>query len=530
MKFTTRFRAGSLSVASVLIALFTVDLAPVAAQDLRIATSYKLMTLDPHFSTLNENSSLLSHVFERLVYQDEKLVLQPGLAKSWNRVSDTRWEFKLRDNVRFHDGSAFTADDVVYTIERIRSFLKPPSGGFQAYTKGIASISAADPTTVVIETVGSQPTLPLALSAIFIMPRGSDGFATTERLNAGTSLVGTGPYKFKAWRSGETLDLTRNDDYWGTRPTWSNVSFRIVESPAARVAALAAGDVDIADFVPARDVETLKQRGAKVESVPAARLNFFQFELGKEDVPGVTDKSDKAIPNPFRDARVRKALAMAVDRGVIVDKILSGYGTAAAQFFPNGLAGTSANLTPQPARYEEAKALLAEAGFPNGFKVALNGPAGRYPGDGESLQAVAQSWARIGVTARPVGVPFSVFNTKRAAGEYSIWYGGCSGEAVDVCLEAVLKSPDNATGAGALNFGQYRNPAYDERLDKARTVDAGPDRDKALADLTDFVMSDEPIIPLYHFHHISGYGSRVNAYLMHPRGWTTAMQAKPAAN
>ncbi|CAH1652427.1 MULTISPECIES: ABC transporter substrate-binding protein [unclassified Chelatococcus] len=530
MNFTTRVRAGSLSVASVLIALFTAGFTTAAAQDLRIATSYKLMTLDPHFSTLNENSSLLSHIFERLVYQDEKLALQPGLATSWKRVSDTRWEFKLRENVRFHDGSPFTADDVVYTIERIRNFLKPPSGGFQAYTKGIASVSATDPTTVVIETVGSQPTLPLALSAIFILPRGTDGFATTEKLNAGTSLVGTGPYKFKAWRSGETLDLTRNDDYWGQRPAWSNVSFRIVESPAARVAALSAGDVDIADFVPARDVETLKQRGAKVESVPAARLNFFQFELGKEAVPGVTDKSDKAIANPFLDARVRKALAMAVDRNVIVDKILSGYGTAAAQFFPNGLAGTSPNLAPQPARYEEAKALLAEAGFPNGFKVVLNGPAGRYPGDGESLQAVAQSWARIGVAARPVGVPFSVFNTKRAAGEYSIWYGGCSGEAVDVCLEAVLKSPDNATGAGALNFGQYRNPAYDEMLDKARTVDAGLERDKALAELTDFVMGDEPIIPLYHFHHISGYGPRVTGYLMHPRGWTTAMQAKPAAN
>lgn len=304
MKFPTCLRSTRIRTAAAVLALFTATALPVAAQELRVATSYKLMTLDPHYSTLNENSSLLSHIYERLVYQDEHLNLQPGLATSWRRVSDTSWEFKLRENVRFHDGSPFTSDDVVYTIERIRNFLKPPSGGFQAYTKGIASVAAPDPLTVIIDTDGSQPTLPLALSAIFIMHHDAGGFATTEALNTGTALVGTGPYKFKSWRSGEILELTRNDEYWGARPSWSEVTFRIVESPAARVAALSTGDVDIADFLPARDVKALKQRGAKVESVPAARLNFLQFELAKEAAPGVTDKSGKVIPNPFREARI----------------------------------------------------------------------------------------------------------------------------------------------------------------------------------------------------------------------------------
>jgi peptide/nickel transport system substrate-binding protein len=529
MKFPTCFRSARIGAAVAMMAICAAATMPAAAQELRIATSYKLMMLDPHYSTLNENSSLLSHIYERLVYQEENLNLQPGLATSWRRLSETSWEFKLRENVRFHDGSPFTADDVVYTIERIRDFLKTPSGGFQAYTKSITAVFARDSSTVVIETEGSQPTLPLSLSAIFIMHRDASGFATTEALNAGTALVGTGPFKFKSWRSGEVFELSRNEDYWGERPSWSDVTFRIVESPAARVAALTTGDVDIADFLPARDVEALKGRGAKVESVPAARLNFLQFELAKESAPGVTDKAGNPIPNPFRDTKVRQALSMAIDRGILVDKILSGYGTAAAQFFPNGLSGTSANLTAQPPRYDEAKRLLAEAGFPDGFEVTLNGPAGRYPGDGESLQAVAQSWARIGVAVQPVAVPFSVFNTKRGAGEYGVWYGGCSGESVDVCLEAVLASPEAASGAGALNYGRYTNPAFDAMLAKARTLDVGPTRDKALADVTDFVMQDQPIAPLYHFHHISGFGERVGAYVMHPRGWTTAMQASPAA-
>lgn len=529
MTVSKRFRSAALGTAAVLTALFTSGDGSVSAQELRIATSYKLMTLDPQFVNLNENSSLLSQIYERLVYQDEKFELKPALATSWKRLSDTQWEFKLRPNVKFQDGSPFTADDVIYTINRIQTFLKPPSGGFQPYTKIIKTISAPDPLTIVFDTVGSQPTLPLALSSIFIMPKSASGFKTTEELNGGAIPNGTGPYKFKNWRSGEVFEVTRNDNYWGGRPAWSDVTFRIIESPAARVAALSTNDVDIADFIPARDVPALKQRGVKVANISAARVNFVQFDLTSDRAPGVTGKTGEPIANPFRDPKVRQALSMAVDRGLIVDKILSGFGTAAAQVFPNGLPGTSAKLVAGPPRYPEAKALLAETGYPNGFNVVLAGPAGRYPGDTESLQAIAQSWARIGVGVQPVAVPFSVFNTKRAAGEYGIWYGGGSGESADIVLDALLASQNAQRGTGVLNYGKYSNPAFDDMLIKAETIDVGADRDKALAAATEFVMRDQPVIPLYHFDHVFGYGNRVASYVMHPRGWTTAMQATPAA-
>ncbi len=235
---------------------------PARAQEqgeLRIATSYKLMTLDPHYANLNENTSLLSHIYERLVYQDEKLELMPGLAVSWRAVSDTRWEFKLRDNVRFHDGSVFDAEDVVYSIERIRDFLKPPSGGFRSSVSGIKAVSASDPLTVVIETHGAAPTLPLTFSSIFMMNKPTEGFETTEALNSSAAPVGTGPYRFESWSSGESLRLVRNDGYWGGKPAWLTVGFRVIENPAARVAALSTGEVDVADAIPARDVDGLKQ-------------------------------------------------------------------------------------------------------------------------------------------------------------------------------------------------------------------------------------------------------------------------------
>lgn len=529
MAFKHQFRTSVFAVALVAAASGGLFGTVALAEDLRVGTQFKLMTLDPHYADLSETNSLLSHIYEHLVTQDAHMNPQPQLATSWKRLSQTQWEFKLREGVKFHDGSPLTAQDVIYSIERIRDFLKPPSGGYRSYTQAIKSVTAPDPLTVVIETTSDIPTLPLMMTPIFIMPHKADGFATTEALNAAAKPVGTGPYTFESWQSGETLNLVRNEAYWGAAPAWSNVRFRVIESPAARVAALTTGDVDVADYIPARDVAGLEQRGVKVESTAAARSNFLQFDLDRDKLPGVTDKTGKEIGNPFKDKRVRQALTMASDRAFIADKILLGYGTAAAQIFPPGLAGTSANLKVTPPDYEGAKALLAQAGFPDGFNVVLAGPGGRYPGDSESLQSIAQNWARIGVNVQPVVSPFSVYTTKRSNGDYPAWYGGCSGEAVTFCLGAILGSADTGAGTGSLNFGKYKNPEFDAMLAKAMTMEDGPDRNAALAKATEFVMADYPTLPLYHFHLIVGHGQKVGSYAVHPRGWTTAMQAAPSS-
>jgi len=498
------------------------------AEELRVGTQFKLMTLDPHFADLNENTSLLSHIYERLVYQDEHLDPKPDLAVSWRRLSQTQWEVKLREGVRFHDGSDFTAKDVIYSIERVRDFLNPPSGGFRSYAQPIKSLTAPDDLTVIIETKSDIPTLPLSLSSIFIMPHKTGSFVTTDELNLAARPVGTGPYKFQSWQSGEVLKLVSNDNYWGGKPAWSDVTFRVIESPAARVAALTTGDVDVADYIPARDVAGLKQNGVKVESTSAARSNFLQFDIGSDQAPDVTDKSGNPIPNPFRDRRVRQALTMATDRAFLADKILLGYATAATQLFPSGLPGTSSKLQAGAPDYEGAKALLTEAGYPDGFSVVLGGPTGRYPGDGDSLQAVAQNWARIGVRVRPVVAPFSVFASQRSDGAYPVWYGGCSGEAVTLCLDSVIASQNKTLGTGSLNYGKYRNATFDDMLAKAEALEDGPTRNEALARATEFVMADFPIIPLYHFHLIVGSREKVGSFTVHPRGWITAMQAVPS--
>lgn len=498
------------------------------AQTLKVATAYKLMTLDPHYADLNENTSLLSHIFERLVYQDETMEPKPGLATSWKRLSDKKWEFRLREGVKFHDGSPFTSRDVIATIERVQQFLKPPSGGLAAYTQAISKVTAPDPHTVVFETNEASPTLPLSLASIFIVQHDDNRFKTTDEMNRSTAVIGTGPYKFDSWQSGETLKLVRNDDYWGKRPAWSDVTLRIIESPAARVAALTTGDVDLADFIPARDVEMLKRRGARIESTSAARSNFLQFDIGRQKLPGVTDKSGEPIANPFRDVRVRKALTIATDRDFLAEKILMGYGSPASQLFPTGMPGTSEKLLVTQPDYDGARELLTQAGLRDGFNLELGGPGGRYPGDSESLQSVAQNWARIGVRVKPVVAPYSVYANKLTQGDYPVWYAGCSGDAVTICLDAVVASKNDERKTGSLNYGDYRNTEFDDTLAKAETIEVGPERDEAVARATELVMSEYPIIPLYHFHHIAGYGQRVASYHVHPRGWTTAMQAVPA--
>ncbi|MEK1931054.1 MAG: ABC transporter substrate-binding protein [Pararhizobium sp.] len=308
---------------------------------------------------------------------------------------------------------------------------------------------------------------------MFVMNRPSEGFQTREDLNAGRSPIGTGPYRLESWSSGETLQLVRNDSYWDGKPDWAMVTFRVFEHPAARVAALSTGEVDVADAIPARDVASVKQRNAKVASVGAARVNFVQFDVAREVLLVVTAKSGEQIPNPFKKplgacAGCRPRHSDRQDPG--------GLWHGGSTSVPTGLPGTSAKLQPQEPNYDEAKALLAKAGFPDGFNLILAGPAGRYPGDAESLQAVAQSWARIGVIAQPAAAPFSVFNTKRAAGDYAVWYGGTSGEAVDYILHALLASPNPTSGTGALNFGKYRNDTFDQMLAKAEGIEVGPKR------------------------------------------------------
>ena len=227
----------------------------VSAEKLTIGLASEPTSLDPHFHNLGPNNAMSVHIFDRLIAQDEKQRLSPGLAVSWKPVDDLTWEFKLREGVKFHDGSDFTADDVVCTMNRAPDVPNSPSG-YGTYLKG-KEVVKIDDYTVHFKTAAPYPLMGNDISTIPVISEAGCE-ATTEDFNAGTAAIGTGPFKFGSYTPGESIVLMRNDDYWGEAPIWSEVEFRPITSGPSRVASLLAGDVDMISGVPTTDITTLQ--------------------------------------------------------------------------------------------------------------------------------------------------------------------------------------------------------------------------------------------------------------------------------
>ena len=205
------------------------------AADLKIALAADVSSLDPHYLNIAPNVGFASHIFDALVNVDASGHLIPGLATSWRAVDATTWEFTLRRGVKFHDGSDFTAEDVIFSLDRPATLTRSP-GPFTSYTKQIATKQIVDPYTVRLTTKTPYGPLALDMSAIFIVSKKAAENATTDDFNSGKALIGTGPYKFLSFRRGEKIVLKRNDDYWGAKSDWDKVTFRIITSAAPRLA------------------------------------------------------------------------------------------------------------------------------------------------------------------------------------------------------------------------------------------------------------------------------------------------------
>ena len=208
------------------------------AKELKVGLKLEPSSIDPHYHNLTPNNGFSRNVFDGLINPDDKQRLQPGLAVSWKPLDDTTWEFKLRQGVVFHDGSPFTADDILFTAERAQDVPNSPSS-FGTYLKG-KSFKKIDDFTVQVSTERPYPLMPNDLAQINIVSKKAAMGATTEDYNSGKAAIGTGPFKFVEWVPGDRLVLERNDDYWGKKPEWSKVVIKPIRSGPARVAALLA--------------------------------------------------------------------------------------------------------------------------------------------------------------------------------------------------------------------------------------------------------------------------------------------------
>lgn len=488
-------------LATTLLACLASGAHPCVAQDLRIGLKSEPTSLDPQYHNASANNQIAQHLFDALVARDERLRPVPALAVSWQPVGDTVWEFKLRPNVRFHDGSAFTAEDVVFTYERVSKVPNSPAS-FVGVTRQLTRLEIVDPLTLRIHTKDVAPLLPLELSRLPILSRkAAAGSApegrTSAELDRGEGLVGTGPFRFVEWQRGTHILLSRNDDYWAGRPAWNRVTLRPIASDGARVAALAAGDVDLIEDPPLADLARLRRdpKLALAEAV-TSRVLYIALDQFAEPSPGVPDTNGK---NPLKDKRVRQALSLALDRKLLTERVMEGFAQPAADFLAAPAFGTRKEARPDRLDVAAARRLLTEAGYANGFSITLGTPNGRYTNDLKTAQAVATMWNRIGVRTEVEATQPQVFFKNRDEFRYSAYLAGWTSELgeISAALRGLAATPSREKGMGSSNRGRYSNPAMDAKLEQAMHTVDDKKREALLQEASRLVIADHGILPLH---------------------------------
>src|SRR4051794_26322416 len=493
----------------VLIATLCAFALPAAAQQpgvLNIGIGGAVTSVDPHFYNASPNNSLAMHIFDRLVERDATAQPYPGLAESWRVVSDTVWEFKLRSRVKWHDGRDFTAEDVAFTIQRTPNVPGSP-GGFGGFVRAIEKVEVVDPLTIRFHTAKPHPLLPTELASVAVISKHAGEGASTEDYNSGKAAIGTGPYRMVAYRSGDRTELARNEGYFrGPEPNgrepWARVNYRFIGNDGARTAALLAGDVDLIDQVPSTDLNRLK-RDPKltVSEVQGLRGIYLGTDHSRQkDVPFTSDNDGKPLAtNPFNDVRVRRALSMSINRAALAERVMEGTAQPTGQWLPPGTFGYNPEVKPPAFDPDGAKKLLAEAGFPLGFRMTLHSPNDRYPNDSKSAQAVAQMFSRIGIRTDVEAVPWASFSQRSNRQDYAIrlaGWGSVTGEA-SYALVNILGTFDREKRTGASNAGRYSNPELDALTARAAATIDDKAREALLRQAVKLAMDDVAIIPLF---------------------------------
>ena len=502
----------------------------VAAQELKIAVAADVTSADPHFFNLFPNNNIAEHIFDKLVQMDPDSKMIPGLATSWKTVDDKTWEFKLRKGVKFHDGSELTAEDVVYSIDRVPNVPNSP-GPFTAYTKAIIGKEIVDPYTIRFKYAAPYPLAPNDLSTIYIVSKKVATGATTEDFNSGKAAIGSGRYKLARYVSGDRVELARNDNYWGEKSPWPKVTFKIIKNEAARVAALLSGDVDAIEQPPIADLPRLKTDPKfVVTSKISHRVIYFNFDHLQRASPFITAKDGKPLDkNPLTDLRVRRAISKAINRPAIAERVMESQAIPSGQLVSEKLFGHVPGLKAEAYDPEGAKKLLAEAGYPDGFNITIHGPSGRYVNDEKIVQAVAQMLTRIGIVSKVETAPMGPYSGRASKQEFSfhmVGWGASTGEASSP-LRSLLATFNRDKGLGAVNWGRYSNPKVDYVIDQALQQVNDENRSQMLQQATRMAMDDLGIMPI-HFQYTIWATRKGVQYAPRTDEYTLAFQFKAA--
>ncbi len=467
-----RTAAFAASLAALALAAAAVD-----AKTLRWAGRGDMQTTDPYSQNENLTNNINQMVYEFLIVRDKKLGLKPALAESWTQVNPTTWRFKLRKGVKFHDGTPFTADDVVFSFERARA----ATSQLKVYANASGIPRKIDDYTVEFTTNGPNPIELEHINTINIMSKAwceknratkPQNYTQKEDMITAHQANGTGPYMLKTREPDVKTVLVKNPNWWGLKEglfegNADEVIYTPIVSDATRVAALISGEVDLVNDPPPQDVPRLAQTpGIKVLEGTENRIVFIGMDQARDELLYSNVKGR----NPFKDKRVRQALYHAIDIEAIHKNTMRGLSQPSGAMLPSPLQTTPELEQRLPYDKERAKKLLAEAGYPNGFEVTLDCPNNRYVNDEKICQALAAMWAQIGLNVRVNAMPRANYFPKLEKTDTSLYmlgWGGATTDAIFI-LQPVL-STYNGKGDGDYNYGRYSNPKLDELTAKIKT-------------------------------------------------------------
>ncbi|MGZ9057648.1 MAG: ABC transporter substrate-binding protein [Burkholderiaceae bacterium] len=460
-----------------LMATAALTVTPVDAKTLRWASAGDPQTADPHSQNEGVTNMFAQAVHDTLVMRDNTLKLVPGLATSWQQINPTTWRFTLRKGVKFHDGTPFTADDIVFTYERASH----PNSQLRQYANPVGKPRKIDDYTV--EFVQDKPN-PITLehaTTIYVM---SKAWATKNKVDrpldfkakeetfASRNANGTGPWILAAREPGIRTVLKRNPDWWGAKDgrfigNVTEVIYTQVTSDATRTAALLSGQVDFVLDPPPQDVRRVEEnKGTKIIRGQENRVVFFGFDQSRDELLYSNVKGK----NPFKDVRVRQAVYHAIDIDAIRSRIMRGSAVPTGGITPSILASNPDAEKRLPYDINRAKRLLAEAGYPHGFEVTLDCPNNRYVNDEEICIATAAMLAKVGISTKVTTQPRVTYFPKLEKYDTSMYMLGWGGAITDAqtMLSPVLRSNDDKTGNGSFNYGRYVNPKLDALIDAAQ--------------------------------------------------------------